>query len=520
MKNHQNLILILVLTACIGLSPETQAVVPAPDGGYAGGNTAEGQSALFSLTTGGYNTAVGLFSLKSNATGNFNTGVGAGALLLNTADSITATGAGALLSNTTGGANTANGAFALVSNTTGNNNNAFGYQALFSNTTGPFNNAFGNGALAGNTTGDRNTAMGEGALLASTNGSQNTAVGVSALRNNTTGSDNIAIGQDACNNNGTASFNTGVGWKALTNNVADANTAIGASALFSNSTGTRNTAVGGEALAANTAGSNNTALGANTLATNTTGPNNTAIGSAAGANITGSGNVCIGAGVAGAAGEDNTVKIANNLPITTDGSACYIGGIYNQFVDQLTAAPVVIDASGKLGTFTSSQRFKHDVKPMANSSESILKLKPVSFHYKKDAKQTLCFGLIAEEVAAVNPDLVVRDKNGEIYTVRYEAVNAMLLNEFLREHRKVGEQQVIIAELKSAVAQQRKEFGAVAAKEQEQIQALVVGLQKVSARVAAASPHHRTEGAPEKSETVKGRLQHGRHATQVVLNNP
>jgi len=120
---------------------------------------------------------------------------------------------------------------------------------------------------------------------------------------------------------------------------------------------------------------------------------------------------------------------------------------------------------------------------MDQTSEAILALQPVTFRYKSDTKGTAQFGLIAEEVAQVDPELVVRDAEGEIYSVRYEAVNAMLLNEFLKEHRTVQELKSTVAKQESTIAQQQKDFQAVAAHQQEQIEALSAGLQKVSAQV-------------------------------------
>jgi len=462
---------ILLVLVCFAFLPGAQAVIPAPDGGYPGGNTAEGQSALFSLSTGTYNTAVGWLSLKSATTGNLNTASGAGTLLLNSADGNTATGAGALLSNTTGGPNTANGAFALFTNTTGNNNNAFGFQALFSNSTGPFNNAFGNGALSGNTTGDRNTAMGEGALLANTTGFKNIAIGVSALRNNSAGHDNIAIGQDACSQSQGGQFNTAVGSNTLESNTANGNTAIGAFALLNNSTGASNTATGTGALETNSVGIDNTANGLNALFNNT-GNDNTALGFGAGAAATtGSNSVYIGAGMVGVAGESN---------------ACYIASIFGQTV--ITGLPVLVDSNNKLGTNVSSRRFKQNIKPMGKASEGILALQPVTFHYRSDKTRTAQYGLIAEEVAEVNPDLVVRDKEGKPYSVRYEQVNAMLLNEFLKEHKTVEGQRATIAELKSTAMKQQQSFESKLADQKSEIDALQSGLQEVRAQLELSRP--------------------------------
>src|SRR5215216_4012012 len=416
--------LITLALGCFALSPKMQAVVPPPDGGYPGGNTAEGQAALLSLTTGGYNTAVGYLSLLSNATNSFNTGIGAGALALNTADENTATGAGALFSNTTGFFNTADGAFALFSNTTGQNNTATGFEALFSNTTG----------------------------------SNNTAVGRSTLGNNTTGSPNTAIGAQALAGNTTGAFNTAIGSSALsTNTTSNNNTATGSFTLFE-ATGASNTATGFLALRFTTSGSSNTASGVSALQNNTTASNNTALGFQAGENqTTGSNNVYIGAGSIGVAGESN---------------ACYIASIFGQTSGG--GAPVLINAAGKLGTTTSSRRFKDDIKPMDKASETLFTLKPVCFRYKKeiDPQRVPQFGLVAEEVEKVNPDLVVRDKEGKANSVRYDQVNAMLLNEFLKEHHKNE--------------QQRKDFEAAIAQQQKQIEALTTGLQKMSTEMEAS----------------------------------
>ena len=374
MKNRNIILTTILLTlGSFALAQRTQAVVPAPDGGYPGFNTAEGQNALFSLTTGDGNTAVGWFSLWSNAAGNFNTATGAGTLLFNTADENTALGAAALLNNTSGGNNTATGAAALLNNTSGGGNTANGVSALQSNTDGVENTATGAGALSMNTTGSTNTATGTEALFGTT-GNNNTGTGAGALAGNFTGNGNTAIGRSAL---------------------------------------------------AITAGSGNTALGTN----------------AGSALTSGNLNIDIGADVIGVAGESNTIRIGANLDETPGASACHIGGIYNQSVDPGTASSMAIDATGKLGTTLSSRRFKHDIKPMDKASEAILALKPVTFHYKSDAKNIPCFGLIAEEVAGVNPDLVVRNKNGEIWSVRYDQVNAMLLNEFLKEHKEFLEEQ-------------------------------------------------------------------------------
>jgi Chaperone of endosialidase len=362
---------LFVFLTCFTLSSTVQAVNPPPDGGYPNFTTAEGQNALFSLTTGAGNTAVGWHSLFSNTDGSFNTATGAGALLFNT--------------------------------------------------------------------GNENTAFGAAALLFNTNGFENTAVGAAALLNN------IGFIVDAPNGG-----------------PGSANTAVGANALTSSTTGGANTANGAGALSDNTTGNANTAIGAFALNNNTTGTNNAVLGSAAGQAITGNGNVCIGGGVTGEGGVDDSTYIRNVNTLTQNFSA----GVNDYVTVRLS--------DGRLGhtAVVSSQRYKHDIKPLATTSEALYALKPVSFRLRKeyDATQALGFGLIAEEVEKVDPALVYRNAKGQVESVRYEMVNAMLLNEFLKEHRKNEAQQATIARL------------------EKQIEALTEGIQKVSAQLAAASP--------------------------------
>jgi Chaperone of endosialidase len=339
MKIRIQLLIATLTLVYLSLLPGLPAVSPPPDGGYPGGNTAEGQNALLGLTTGMYNTAVGLFSLSSNAEGTFNTAIGAGTLLTNTADNNTATGAGALFNNTTGDSNTANGTFALFDNTVGGGNTATGFAALGNNTTSSFNTANGANALLNNTTG----------------GDGNTAIGYQALNNNTTGSGNIALG-------------------------AFSGTAI----------------------------------------------------------TTADQVICIGAGVAGA----------------NENNGCFIGEIFG--VTSSNGTPVFINSNQKLGTSTSSKRFKEDIKPMDNASETLFSLKPVTFRYKQsiDPDHKGQFGLVAEDVEKINADLVVCDREGKPYSVRYDQVNAMLLNEFLKEHHKVEKLEATVASLAATVKEQ------------------------------------------------------------------
>jgi hypothetical protein len=454
------LILMPFVLMCVALLPGAQAVSPAPDGGYPGGNTAEGQAALLSLTTGTFNTAVGFLSLRSDTEGQFNTAVGAGALLANVGDQSsktgvgnTATGAAALLNNTTGNQNTATGAFALFSNTEGDFNSANGFDALFSNTTGARNTATGHSALASNSTGTLNTANGSAALAFNTTGNDNTAIGAGALLSNTTGQNNTANGAFALNQNTNGTNNTANGADALTSNTqGGGNVAIGMAALFKNNIGNTNTAVGDSALANNLV-SDNTAIGADAgfFAT------------------TGTGNVYIGAQMTGVGDESNHTYIRNINTTPVSGA-----GTDTVTVDLTT---------GLLGHASSSRRYKEDIKPMDNLSEALYGLHPVTFRYRKEIDRThsTSFGLIAEEVAEVNPVLVAHNSQGQPENVHYEMVNAMLLNEFLKEHRHVQEQDATIA------------------RQQKQIDALVAGLQKVSAQLAAASP---SDGGLELSKTT------------------
>jgi endosialidase-like protein len=361
MKTSIQSLITVLMFICLSFLPKVQAVNPPPDGAYAGANTAEGQNALFSLTTGLYNTAIGFFSLEAVKTGNFNTAVGAGALFANTGFENTATGSGALLSNTIGDNNTANGESALFKNSTGSANTAVGSEALLNNTTGLFNTAHGSAALFSNSSGSRNTAM-----------------GLNALSSNTTGQDNIAVG-----------FGAGL-------NV-----------------------------------------------------------------ITAHDTICIG----------NSGTDVNNT--------CFIGQIFGVTPALNDAVPVVIDSAGQLGTLGSARRLKKEIKSMDKASEAILALKPVMFQYKSDTNGRPQFGLIAEEVAEINPDLVIRDKDGKVYTVRYDAVNAMLLNEFLKEHRKVEKLETTVASLVSTVKEQADQIRQVRSQ---------VGINKPTMKVVSRTP--------------------------------
>jgi len=486
-------ILVMLTLASSMLLPQAYAVSPAPDGGYPGFNTAEGQNALLNLdtTTGFANTAVGSLSLESSVGASFNTGVGAGTLSLNTGNENTAVGAAALLlnttgesntavgvdallNNTTGSANTANGACALFSNTGGNNNTATGVSALQSNTTGFGNTANGSSALFSNTDGGRNTANGEAALFFNTTGDGNTANGALALSSNTEGNNNTANGTSALFSNTTGEGNTATGSSALqANSIGGFNTANGVNALLFNTQGESNVADGSSALLRNTTGTGNTGVGDSALANISTGNANTALGDVAGFNLTtGDNNIDIGFNVQGVAGESNTIRIGD-----TDITDTFIRGISGTTV--ASGAAVLVAANGHLGTVTSSARFKDDIKPMDQASQMLFSLNPVTFRYKKeiDPVGTLQFGLVAEEVEKINRDLVVRDERGRVNSVRYEQINAMVLNEFLKEHKKVAEQEVVIAQL-------RKDVETVVAHAKEQDSRI----KKVSAQIEMNKP--------------------------------
>jgi hypothetical protein len=399
-------LLIALALACFALSPPIAlAVTPPPDGGYANLNTAEGDFALFSLTTGTENTALGFQALYSDTDGSLNT----------------ATGRFALLTNTEGSENTAVGASALKLNTTGSQNVALGRSALFENTTGSFNNALGYNAMSSNTSGYENTAIGDCGLMANTIGHDNQSLGEGALINNTSGNYNVAAGSFALANNTTGELNVGLGFEA-----------------------------GFEAVEL------------------TTGNNNIDIANH------------------GVAGESNTIRIGRPVAVTAVGpvaftlpahTATYIAGIYNTTIAK--GLVVKVDSTGHLGTVGSSERFKDAIKPMDKTSESILALKPVTFRYKHelDPEGVPQFGLIAEQVEKVNPDLVVRDAEGKVYSVRYDAVNAMLLNEFLKEHKAALEEHRKVEKLEATVA------GLVATMKEQASQ-----IQKMSAQLELSKP--------------------------------
>ena len=324
-------------------------------------------------------------------------------------------------------------------NLTGSDNTAVGFQALFSNTTGSFNTAAGFKALVANTTGSNNTGLGLHALWSNTTGNENTASGVNALLYNTSGYDNTASGVNALLSNTSGYDNTASGFQSLySNTTGDYNTAAGYQALYSNN-GYSNTASGYEALYSNT-GSSNTATGVHALANSTTGSNNTGIGYHAGVNLTtGSNNIDIGS--PGTAGDNNLIR----LGVQGTQTATFIAGIYGH---SLTGSEVVVTSSGELGVVSSSERFKTAIAPMGSNTEKLGQLRPVTFKLKADATGTRQYGLIAEEVAKVYPELVIRNEAGRIDGIRYDELAPMLLNEVQQLQATIKLQTAEIRDLK------------------------------------------------------------------------
>ncbi len=439
-------------------------------------NTATGDHALAANTTGVWNTANGASALTSNITGSGNNAVGLGALS----------------SNTTGMYNIADGFDALVTNTTGGFNVATGVDALHFNVTGSFNVAFGNGALQSNT-GSNNAAIGQAALVNNTTGNNNTALGYQAGQNASTGSNNIYLGAnvhgvagesntiylgqvgtqtktfvagvrgtttgnadaipvviDSAGQLGTAPSVVGsllrpfgsslfLGSSAGTPSAGIENTGIGGLALSSLNNGGHNIAVGDSALQDTTTGFDNTAVGWFALFQNQTGNGNVAIGSNTGYNNTsGSYNIYLGAGNPGIDGETHTMYLGYGQ------SRALIAGVRGVTTGAVDAVPVVIDSNGQLGTISSSIRFKEDVQDMADASHRLFSLRPVTFRYTKpytNGAKPIQFGLVAEEVAQVFPELVVHDAAGNVETFHYETLNVLLLNEVQRQERRIGAQQ-------------------------------------------------------------------------------
>lgn len=323
------------------------------------------------------------------------------------------------------------------------------------------NTAAGAGALASNTTGTYNTAGGADALQNNTVGSENTATGVNALQDNITGEQNTAVGWDAMSHNTSGNNNMAIGAGALQFNTAGAgNTATGSDALDNNTIGSNNMASGSSALSNNTLGSNNTAIGAFALEVNTTGNNNIAIGQAAALHVLAGNNNNIHIGSVGDATDNGTIRIGTlAAPQGVAGAGTqtsfFVAGVRGITPGNSDFVPVVIDSNGQLGTVSSSRRFKEDIENMNAASDDLMRLRPVTFRYKKpfsNGSKPLQYGLIAEEVADVYPDLVTRSADGLIETVKYQVLDSMLLNELQKEHRQLEQQSETIQHLEVRLA--------------------------------------------------------------------
>jgi hypothetical protein len=355
------------------------------------------------VSDGSYNTAVGS-SVMPSVSSMYNTGVGYGSL-----DSLT----------------------------TGTNNTAVGAAALASDSVGGDNTAVGSAALGYNL-GTANTAVGANALPNNSDGTYNTAVGVEALFENTTGNDNVGIGRKALYNNSTGSYTTAVGAYALSASTTGGyDTGFGAYTLNDNTSGSGNTAFGYAALRSTTTGSNNIGFGYQSLYQDATGSNNIAMGYQAAYNLYNGSNT-IEIGSLGGAGDNNLIRIGSTQ------SATFIAGVAGA---QVTGSAVYVTSSGQLGVLASSERYKTDVVSIGASTERLQQLRPVSFHLKTDPKGAVQYGLIAEEVDTVYPELVIRDDKGQIQGVRYEELAPMLLNEVQRQAAEIRELKTQLAEL-------------------------------------------------------------------------
>jgi hypothetical protein len=379
-------------------------------------NTAVSTDPFTALTTGNDNSAFGSRALEANETGERNSAFGHQTLTSNTIGSEnSAVGDSALHANTTGGRNSAVGAAALFDNTTGQKNSAFGVAALFANTEGELNSAVGDEALGANTEGDENAALGANALLSNTIGTKNTAAGEGVMQNNTTGNENSAFGSTA---------------------------------LFSNETGSHNSAFGQHTLGSNTTGEENSAFGQLALISNTTGKKNVALGFQAGNALTsGESNIDIGTYVSGPAGETKTIRIG------TQGTQekTFLAGVSGVTTGGV-ASPVLVDPNGQLGTTSSSRLFKRDIRPLGPQSKRLMALRPVSFRYRRGyvhGPSSLQFGLIAEQVAKVYPNLVVYARDGSPSAIAYQELPALLLAQARRQQVQIDHQRGTIRALRT-----------------------------------------------------------------------
>jgi hypothetical protein len=366
-------------------------------------NTASGSHALESVTPNPYgnnNSAFGDTALQLNNTGQWNTGIGSEALQF----------------NTSGFANSALGYNALNMNSYGNYNTGCGFATLQNNTIGSYNTAHGSGALFENTTGNNNTSSGFDALYSNTTGSDNSTVGYEALFSNSVGSYTTAVGSHALYANTTGGYNTG----------------FGAYALVANTTGSGNTAFGYAGLRSMTTGSQNIGFGYQSLYNDSTGSNNIAMGYQSALNVvSGSNNIEIGS--SGAALDSGVIRFGTQGRQTTT----YLAGVSDA---KITGAAVYVTSSGQLGVLASSERYKTAISPLGSDTEKLMQLRPVSFHLKTDPTGAVQYGLIAEEVDKVYPELVIRDDSGKVQGVRYDELAPMLLNEVQKQERTIAAQ--------------------------------------------------------------------------------
>ena len=401
-------------------------------------NTFLGASSGNLTTTGNDNSALGAFSLASNTSGTQNA----------------ALGTFALFANTTASSNTAVGWFALGSSSTASDNTALGNQALGFNTTAGTNVAVGSHALGAQSFSNTNTAW----------SSSNTAVGAFALASNQptaviNGVSNTAIGASALLNNTNGATNTAAGAQALLNNTqGNNNVAVGYQASLHGTVGTANVAVGEQALSTSVSGNGNTAIGSGALASATS-SGNIALGASAGFNLTtGGNNIMIGS--LGVAGEASVIRIGG-LPMPQ--TKTFITGI-NGVTTGSPAVNVVIDGNGQLGTVISSRAMKQDIEDMGSASDLLMKLRPVTFRYKGRPGWPLQYGLIAEEVAEVAPDLAARGSDGKVQTVYYQDLPPMLLNEFQKQQRVIEAQCAQLAAEHARVDALERELAAMKAR--------------------------------------------------------
>jgi hypothetical protein len=366
-----------------------------------------------------------------------------------------ALGPSALPNIYTHGPNTALGVLALSAGTSGFNNTAVGYAALLANLTGGGNTALGNTALQLNTSGSFNTAIGDFALMANNTGMYNTAIGGEALTANTTGSGNTAVGTSTLQHSTTAGGNTAIGDGAMANSTTGENNIAIGSGTLSDNQGDNNTAVGVLSMASNI-GSSNTSLGRDSLGLNTTGSNNIAVGYQAGflSGPANSNNIHVGN--TGSSSDSAVIRIGTLGTQTS----FFVAGV-NGVTTTNSAVPVLIDTTnGQLGVASSSRRYKEDIEDMGDASRDLMRLRPVTFRYKKpfaDGSKPIQYGLIAEEVDEVYPDLVAHSADGQIETVKYQVLDSMLLNEVQRQQAEIGAQKEQLQKLEQRLNAQTQQ---------------------------------------------------------------